>query len=320
MKFCSYLINDVNFEPDAVQPCCNIRDLRVPRFAFSGGRLDMAAYKRHIFDVAGAIQEQRLCAGCPELREIEIPEGRRWNADIRFQTVSVNMHRNLCNCRCVYCDLWKTARPAAYEILPVLEDLRAQDALGGRCLISWGGGEPSVLPEFEEACAWATARGYPQYVHTSALLHSPAIEGLLRQNAGGVNISLDCGTPGTYRKVKGVDGFDKVVGTIGRYCAAASGASGTCAAPPASGASVHLKYIVFEDNNGPDDIENFFKICRAHNITAVNLSLDFREVNARRVSPATLKSAALFVLMAEKLKIHCTAFFIPDHYLRQIAR
>ena len=48
MKFCLNLCNDINFEPDAVQPCCNVHAIAVPRFPFTGGRLDMAAYARPV--------------------------------------------------------------------------------------------------------------------------------------------------------------------------------------------------------------------------------------------------------------------------------
>lgn len=75
MKFCLNLCNDINFEPDAVQPCCNVHAIAVPRFPFTGGRLDMAAYARHIQNVVEQLQKGgAVCRGCPECIEINAPQ------------------------------------------------------------------------------------------------------------------------------------------------------------------------------------------------------------------------------------------------------
>lgn len=75
MKFCSMLCNDINFEPNAVQPCCSVRAIEVPRFAFSGGALDMAAYGAHIQNIVERLQEGgELCRNCPHLVDIPVEE------------------------------------------------------------------------------------------------------------------------------------------------------------------------------------------------------------------------------------------------------
>ena len=62
MRICFKLFNDINFEPDAVQPCCNVHWIHVPRFPFSGGKLDMHAYAQHISRVVEALQgNEPLC-------------------------------------------------------------------------------------------------------------------------------------------------------------------------------------------------------------------------------------------------------------------
>ncbi|EGW49794.1 hypothetical protein HMPREF1022_03095 [Desulfovibrio sp. 6_1_46AFAA] len=219
MKFCLNLCNDINFEPDAVQPCCNVHAIAVPRFPFTGGRLDMAAYARHIQNVVEQLQKGgAVCRGCPECIEINAPQDSA--ARLLFRSVSINMHRHLCNCRCVYCDLWR-GHGAGYAILPVLRNLEEQKVLRRDCFFSWGGGEPGILPDFEEASQWILHNGWPQYVHTNALRFSPAIAALLREGKGGVNVSLDSASPEVYRAVKGVDGFTRVTANIERYRAAA---------------------------------------------------------------------------------------------------
>lgn len=307
MKYCRYLNNDLNLEPDALQPCCNIRGIGVPRFSFSGGEVDMAAYRRHIMDTLAAMQESKgMCSGCPEAVDIDLPPNARLGLEIRFRTISINKHRHLCNCRCVYCTLWhKTAD--SYAVLPVLQSLKEQDALDDACFFSWGGGEPTLLKEFAETSRWIMDEGYRQYVHSNALRYSEAVGELLRRDRGMVNISLDSGTSATYRTVKGVDAYGQVVDSLCRY-----------AADAADKRAVHVKYVLFESNNSARDIVRFLELCRRLGLVNVQLSLDFRESVKKTVSDKTLEAAALLMRGAEEMGLCCTPFFIDGEYLEKI--
>jgi sulfatase maturation enzyme AslB (radical SAM superfamily) len=303
MKFCVYLVRDINFEPDAVQPCCNTKGLRrLPRFPFSGGRLlDMGEYRKHLEYTLEAMQEPGdMCAGCDQLVELDVPEGKGLDLKPLFATVSFNMHRHMCNCRCVYCSLWK--KPSkGYEVLPALKSLASQHAFRSNCFFSWGGGEPSILREFENASRWILEQGYFQYVHSNALRFSPVLADLLARGRGGLNVSLDSGSSVIYREVKGVDAFDTVVANIRAYAEAAR-----------SPEAIELKYIVFEKNNTRDEIERFFALCRVTGVRRVQFSLNFLEVNAGALSEATLDAAAWFFYRATALGMRCTPFFLSD--------
>lgn len=307
MKLCPMLFNDINLEPASLQPCCDVHGCEVPAFPFSGGKVDMRAYTAHIADSIRRIQEKDspLCRGCPSL--VEIPDTGPLNLKIEFHSVSINPHRYLCNCKCVYCELWKHPKPLSYPILPVLKSLAEQRALAPDCFFSWGGGEPSILKDFEEASLWATENRYWQNVHTNALRFSPAIAFLLHEQRGSVNISLDSGSAETYQQVKGVDGFAKVVGSLGRYAAAA-----------ADPKSITLKYIIFEANNTIPEITRFFELCTQLGIRKVQLSLDLREVHGKGPSQKTLLAAAFFASRAEALGLECEPFLIPPRLLEEI--
>ena len=309
MKFCSMLYRDINLEPASVQPCCDVHGCEVPAFPFSGGSLDMRAYTAHVENCVRRLQDKddRLCKGCPQLGESS-PRALDGKTP-RFRSVSINTHRYLCNCKCVYCNLWKhRERGTGYPVLPVLESLAEQDALEPGCLISWGGGEPSILKDFEEASQWATGKGFWQNVHTNALRFSPAIAHLLREGRGEINISLDSGSAETYQKVKGVDGFAAVRQSLARYAEAS--ANPRC---------VTLKYIIFEANNSIPEITRFFELCTALGISSIQYSFDFREVNRQGPSQKTLLAAAFFGSRAAALGFSCQPVFIPPALRDQIA-
>ncbi|MBQ9405597.1 MAG: radical SAM protein [Desulfovibrio sp.] len=306
MHICKKLFYDINFEPDAVQPCCNVHGIRVPRFPFSGGKLDMASYAAHIVHVVDTLQDSAslVCKGCPELEEVDIGENARVN--INFHTVSINMHRHQCNCRCVYCDLWRHDG-SSYSILPALQSLWEQHVLYPQCSFSWGGGEPSILKEFEETSRWILENGYFQYVHTNALRHSPTVERLLREGRGAVNVSLDSASPDVYRAVKGINDFTRVVEHVRCYAAAACVPS-----------LVHVKYIIFEKNNSLKEIARFLELCASLNVGVVQYSLNFKDLNSVGAQPKSLLGAAFFRRRAAELGLATEPFFIPPAALQAI--
>jgi hypothetical protein len=141
-RFCPALLNELDFEPATLQPCCGMRVADIPTFAYPGGKVDIPAYQEHIQQTFDALQSaETLCRGCRRLQDVEgnVPAdiGKR----VRFHTISINHHRFICNCRCVYCSLWQMKeKPRPYDILLALKSLAAQSALHPNCSVSWGGG------------------------------------------------------------------------------------------------------------------------------------------------------------------------------------
>lgn len=303
MKYCSRLLNEINFEPSALQSCCNIRALKVPAFPYNGGSIDLGAYANHIGSVLQEIQAGGdTCKGCPELVDLQ-PESMRMRA--KFSAVSINMHRFFCNCRCSYCGLWRHKEKGyGYDVFPGLRSLHDQGALVQDALISWGGGEPSILPGFDNTAAWLLDHGYLQHIHTNALRWSEPVQGLLAAGRGVVNVSLDSGSSEIYSAVKGVDGFGKVLNTVRRYA-------------EAGGPLITLKYIVFEANNSIGEIESFLQLARRLG-TSVQYSLNFEEINQNRVSGKTFLAAAWLQKRAGQLKLPCEPFYIDPVWSKKI--
>jgi molybdenum cofactor biosynthesis enzyme MoaA len=172
---------------------------------------------------------------------------------------------------------------------------------------SWGGGESTILHEFEEAAALIYDKGFKQYIHTNALRFSDTITSLLEKQSAGVNISLDCGSPETYKIIKGVDAFERVAANISKYIATS-----------ANKYDVTVKYIIFSANNSQQEIENFFSLCKRTGIKDVQFSFDFREVNSGNISNETLYAAILFIGIAEVLGIKCSPFFVDEQIIKMM--
>lgn len=240
--------------------------------------------------------------------QLQTIDGNHIEAAMQFKTVSFNQHRFFCNCKCEYCDLWPhKSRGYGYEVLPTLESLQAKNLLDKNCFFSWGGGEPSILPGFENAAQWITKHGYWQNVHTNALIYSPAIGRMLRRGQGEINISLDSSSPEIYKAVKGVNGFAKVVDSLKKYVADAR-----------SPEQIVLKYIIYEKNNQIPEIAQFIKMCASLGIRIIQLSFDFREVNANKVSEQTYIAAAFMSRQAQKFGMGVKPFYLSKEAVEKI--
>lgn len=299
MQFCDKLLTEINFEPHALSPCCNTGNREIPAFPYNGGPIDLSAYARHIEDTISSLQaDTTLCRNCSHLKNVDQLPGMSG----QFSAVSINMHRFFCNCKCVYCGLWKTPEKGkGYDVLPGLKSLAEQNALANNCFLSWGGGESSILPSFEEATRWIMAKGYTQHTHTNALKFSDALAESLSAKKGLMTVSLDSGNRKTYERVKGVDGFDKVYANLQKYASLGPD-------------SVILKYIVFAANNSLRDIKDFFDIVGKLKIRNIELSFNFIEINGNSLSEKTIMAAAYFCIYAKTHNLNLSPFFIPPKW------
>lgn len=305
MRFCYYLIEDLNFEPDGLQPCCNIRGVPVPNFPFSGGKINIREYWQHIAQVLLRLQDTPppLCARCPHLLDNVEITGNLNELSGAFKAISFNQHRFICNCRCIYCSLWnEKALSKPYSCLNALKSIHSQQAIHPDCFMSWGGGEPTLLQDFEITSQWIYGKGYFQNIHTNALRHSAWIERLLSYGGASINISLDSADEHSYKEIKGVNGWNKVLDTLSRYVSASSHAG-----------NITLKYIIMECNNALECIESFLDLCTKFGIKRVEYSFDFREVNSNKVSAKTINAAAYFISRCRHFNLACFPFFIDNN-------
>ncbi len=258
MRFCSDMFRAINFDPQSILLCCTPCPA-TPRLDFHGGPFPVAAYLSYLRLLLEALnREPSCCRGCFKLQEEAEPP--HLSPTMRpFRSVLINHHRNYCNCRCAYCPFWaQKPKPPLYSIREPLESLITLKLLDQNSLVSWGGGESTILKEFEVMCLRLQSLGVRQYVHTNALRWSPAISAMVASGLGTINVSLDSGDAPSYAAVKGVDGWKRTVEHLARYREA-------CRNPE----DLELKYIINAATNAPDLIIKFFALCRSLDIQHV---------------------------------------------------
>lgn len=265
-KFCHQLKNNIFFANNEIIHCCAGSELIAPKF-----RED---YFGELFDGNLLIKEKEDAQLRAKNGELPFPscekcfslEENDWDDDCSIKDISIS-HWTACNCNCFYC---YTAKDKAYfnsrksyDLLPVLEKIKS--VISPDCKVRFIGGDVAMLEEFDDLIDFFLNIGVKDfYIPTSGIKYLPKIEELLSKGVARVIISLDCGDKATYKKIKQVDCFDKVVQNMQKYVDFAN-----------SGGSVfEAKYIIIPNvNNTFEQINKWLDLCISMGVK--NVGVDF---------------------------------------------
>ena len=187
------------------------------------------------------------CKGCYYLEE------RDWDNDDYFCEMLIG-HWSHCNCNCIYCytdeDKYYYNTREFYKVLPVIQDMLDKNLIRNGGEIAFGGGEPTILEEFEDLLEAFLSHGINNIrIHTSGIKFSPAIFKGLSEGKVTAIISIDSSTPETYKKIKNINAFSKVRENIGKYAK--------------SGGALYSKYVLLPGfNDTLDEIKMWLKDCQ----------------------------------------------------------
>jgi sulfatase maturation enzyme AslB (radical SAM superfamily) len=218
---CQWQEGGLAFTSPAIRVCC------VSHHETLGGPLLIHRYDGEKLNLIQLLEEKDTiilrnqqparnasCAGCGMLEKKKWPV-RKYPFDlINFS------HFTRCNLKCSYCYIMKPGfvhSDKPYRVLPVVRDLIADKLLDPNATILWGGGEPTILEEFEDLFDLLQAHGTWQTVCTNGVVLSPAILAALPTMRGEILISIDAGTRATFKELKGVDAFDRVRQSLREY-------------------------------------------------------------------------------------------------------
>ena len=224
-KSCHFLEHGMDFEHKKIMTCCFTCHT-------GGGHIDIVNnYRGELVDWDKVLEQKKKyreefkkgnilpnCMGCTFLYEND------WSDEDYIDQIQFNYWVK-CNSSCIYCYAENNKRVFAnmvpYNVLPVIEDLVARGYFRASGEIAFGGGEPTIYPEFDELVNLFTKNGVTNMrVHSSGIKFSPAIENSIRQGALNVVVSIDSACAETYKRIKRVDCYDKVVENLTKYAAA----------------------------------------------------------------------------------------------------
>lgn len=212
---CHWLLHGLSFENDHIEMCCLCCHKGGGRVIikdnYNGKNLTwdeiFELKQKFIDDNKNGIIDKR-CEGCFNL------VNRGWDDEERYINYIHFNHWTHCNSDCIYCyTSWDKAnfqkRPH-YNVMPMVKELFKKKLFKPGGEITFAGGEPTILKEFDELVSFMIKNGADRItVHSSGIKYSKAIEKGIKEQKLHVCLSADAGTRETYKAVKRVDKFDK---------------------------------------------------------------------------------------------------------------
>ena len=227
MKYlsCRYIEHGLDFEHTRLETCCFTCHS-------GGGHITLNSdYKGEMIDWDKLFTLKRKyreehrkgnilpnCKGCVFLEE------KDWDEEDYINFLQFNYWIQ-CNSKCTYCyevqnkKIFDKIKP--YNTVPIINEMIEKNILRKGGEIAFGGGEPTIAPEFEDLIKLLTESGFRNMrIHSSGIKFSPAIEEAIKKGVLNVVISIDSGCEKTYKKIKTVNSFKKVVENMKKYAAA----------------------------------------------------------------------------------------------------
>lgn len=202
------------------------------------------------------------CEGCVFLKE------KYWNQEDYVDSIIFD-HFTGCNCNCVYCytedDKKQYNSLKSYNVLPIIKEMLEKDILKPGGAIGFGGGEPTILDEFEELVSILLDKGFTNIrVPSSGIKYSKIIEKGINKGQLYLVVSIDSGTKETYKKIKQLDKYETVTENLKKYAKAQTKTG-----------FVISKYIIIPTvNDTKEEIDEWLNFNKENNILSIVIDIE----------------------------------------------
>ena len=204
---------------------------------------------------------------------------------MQLKYILINHWEN-CQLDCIYCHthdqkkFLNSLKP--WKILPVLQDALKQNMLSYNGNVNITGGEPTILKEFPDLMKFFLEKtNIFIMINSAAVDYSKWIRKGLEQRRAAVTISLDAGTRETYKRIKNVDYFKKVINNIKKYKKGLD---------PISASLIGMKYIFIPGYNDTlEEVTAWLKIVEDLGLTNIQLELEHHWYEKNKYLPENVK-------------------------------
>lgn len=242
------------------------------------------------------------CNGCPYI------EKRAWdkNETLTIKHLSLEYH-SICNLKCTYCsEEYFGGKNVQYDLPSLLKSWAENLILDGCDSIVWGGGEPTLDPNFKEILNIVLETIRPKYLRffTNSVKYSSEIQKLLDAKQTYITTSIDAGTKKTYDLIRGFDRFEKVFENLSRYA-------------QISPNHVTIKYIFTSENYLEDELQNFLNKIQENKLNKCNFQISF-DFTQEFISQDVMRSVIL--LYSRLIELNVPSIFIDDLIWQRISK
>ena len=199
----------------------------------------------------------------------------------------------ICNLRCIYCNSVAKRSTGSWDsdidLSLLYETFKKRNMLSEQFHLDYAPGEPSLHRQKTDYYRLFSEAGSVTVMTNATIYDNDLAENLRRGNSN-LLISLDAGTKGTYKAVRGVDLYEKVLNNIKRYNECKVGC-------------VDLKYIFVPGfNDSVDDVNGFVEFCDNIRPGSVFISYDMNN-KIKTMPEKTLSSLRVMINSLESKNI-----------------
>lgn len=307
---CQDLQQSIYFAPNELRNCCQ-------RFFVNGkmkGDVKISSIKSdQDIDPLTIIKEKKKiinnlnnniptpCDGCPKI------ELKDWPDELKINRISIEAHSK-CNARCSYCSpMFYGGLNPNYDLEQVLQKFNENNFFDKNVALTWGGGEPVLLKNFDKIFEKFMNSKEPNFkdvrVYSNAIIYNKSIQDYLDKKKIILTTSTDAGTQETFQKVRGVKkGFLDIFKNLKKYNKNKSG-------------QIIIKYILTEDNHSNTEIDSFVKLILDYDLANCNfeISTDYK------FEKLNLEKSYSIIYFYNKLKnSKCEFVHFDDHVRKRL--
>lgn len=278
MKYCDKLFQEISFNLDGVTPCRTSYTFGAPRYSLDD--FDIQKQNRKILHDLNEKINEYSCKNC-----IYLKDDNNFNSNelLSKKISSILLHHwTTCNCNCVYCDnqrvnIWnEKPKYDPYEFIKAAYEQEQIDR--ENLIVRILGGDLCVLPNFNDFMNLFEENGFG-IIHfsTNNIIYQPRIEKVLKAGKGSLNVSIDCGTKETYKKIKRVDKFEDCINNLKKYASVSD--------------NISIHYILLKGyNDNEREIRNFFKLMKETGVKCVGINIDHKDVSDYILAKTPIKN------------------------------
>lgn len=283
---CKYLGHFISYRKHNFSPCCIVK--QYPIIPTSGTIKErIGHWTKYSTELIEDIRQgkENACSKCPHLQP------GFWSKKVKLDTVSfgTNQPGDVCNFKCIYCFAESQLKHlkddedgfTTYEIIKQLSEMPELD--NSDFNINLSNGEFCVNKDCDAIFdILLKTKWRVSFITNGSIYREKFAEFLKTGRVIKVQTSLDAGTRETYKKVKQVDAFERVVENMKKY--------------PYKDVNFILKYIFLEDiNDNEADIDGFFEVAKSVGCKRITISSDL-------FKPLTPKMRELALRLMKKAK------------------
>ena len=276
---CHYMKHSIHFFYDKIKTCCTNIYGPILYDDYSGEKIDWnyvynfrKKLVKQINSPFNKISVPKVCEGCYEINH--------YISDKKIEPFENKIDRlyfhNVmsCNAKCNYCAYSHVEKGYKYNVVPFIKELIDKKILSKDSEVYMSGGEITIYPEFEALLNLLLSHLNSRIeILTNGIKYSQAIFDCFKEDKCSLIVSIDSGTKETFKNIKQVDCFDKVVDNLKKYISASETAK----------EHLLLKYIIVDDfNDNKEEIKAFIDIAVSIGIKQVRIDIDYEKYKFER--------------------------------------